>query len=284
MRQLFILSFILLFMGIPLQPRLNQLLHHITRPKHPTSIPPPIINNTMSRRTHFSHNTENPRWTAVDTYAFSHTHPPSRPNTHLLQEVLSASEQAGLPSYAVSPAQAKFLALHCRTAGVKHVLEVGTLGGYSSIWMAGQNPQLRLTSVEYDGHHVDVARRNIRHAGLEDRIEVIHGTGVDVLSRLREEVKSGSRPRFGFVFIDADKVNNWRYFQLAREMVEPGSVICVDNVVRDGMLAEMSYSDPHLEGAREVVEKVGREEDVDSVVLQTVGEKGYDGWLWAVVS
>lgn len=238
----------------------------------------------MSTRMHFSHNNENPRWTSVDKYALSHTHPPSRPNTKHLQETLDASEKAGLPSYAVSAAQAKFLALHCRTAGVKHVLEVGTLGGYSAIWMAGQNPQLRVTSVEYDPHHVDVARKNIANAGLADRIEVIHGAGVDVLSKLQEEVKAGSRPRFGFVFIDADKLNNWRYFQLAREMVEPGSVICVDNVVRDGMVAEMGYSDAHLEGAREVVEKVGKEDGVDSVVLQTVGEKGYDGWLWAVVS
>lgn len=282
MRQIFILSVLIVFMGITLQSRLHQLLLHTTKPKQPQPLPT-FINN-MSARTHFSHNNENPRWTAVDKYAFSHSHPPSRSNTQTLQETLTASEKAGLPSYAVSPSQAKFLALHCRTAGVKHVLEVGTLGGYSAIWMAGENPQLRLTSVEYDPHHVDVARSNIANAGLSDRIEVIHGAGVDILSKLREEVRAGRRPRFGFVFIDADKVNNWSYFRLAREMVEPGSVICVDNVVRDGLVAELGYSDPHLEGAREVVEKAGREEGVDSVVLQTVGEKGYDGWLWAVVS
>lgn len=239
----------------------------------------------MSTKTHWSNNNndENPLWTAVDKYALSHTHPSTRPNTQILEETLAASEKAGLTRYAVSPAQAKFLALHCRTAGVTHALEVGTLGGYSAIWMAVENPQLHLTSVEYDPHHVEIARKNIQNAGLMDRIEVIHGAGVDVLSKLREEVQAGIRPPFGFVFIDADKENNWRYFELAKGMVTPGSVICVDNVVRDGMVAELSYSDAHLEGPREVIEKAAREDGVDSVVMQTVGEKGYDGWLWAVV-
>lgn len=281
MKHIFTLSILLLLMGILLHSRLYQTLLHIIKPNPKQPIPTTI---NMSARTHWSHANENPRWTTVDNYTLSHTHPPSRPNTRVLQETLTASAKAGLPAYAVSPAQAKFLALHCRTTGVKHVLEVGTLGGYSAIWMAGENPQLQLTSVEYDAHHVDVARKNIQNAGLENRVEVIHGAGLDVLSKLREEVDAGVRPRFGFVFIDADKVNNWRYFQLARGMVEPGSVICVDNVVRDGMVAEMGYSDPHLEGAREVVEKAGKEKGVDAVVLQTVGEKGYDGWLWAVVS
>lgn len=186
--------------------------------------------------------------------------------------------------YAVSPAQAKFLALHCRTAGVTHALEVGTLGGFSAGWIASQNPELHLTTIEYNPWHFEIARENIQRAGLADRIEVIHGAGLDVLPRLREEVRAGTRAPFGFTFIDADKVNNWEYFHLARDMSKPNAVIVVDNIVRDGQLVEESSSDPYLNGCREVVENAGKEAGVDSVVLQTVGEKGYDGWLWAVVS
>lgn len=166
---------------------------------------------------------------------------------------------------------------------VTHVLEVGTLGGYSAIWMASMNPQLTVTTVECNKTHAEIARANIERAGLADRIVVIEGLGVDVLARLRGEVQAGSRPQFGFVFIDADKTNNWRYFQLSMDMIIPNSVICVDNVVRNGQLVDWSDSNPSVLRSREVVEKADREPGVDSVLLQTVGEKGYDGWLWAVV-
>ncbi|OCK73294.1 S-adenosyl-L-methionine-dependent methyltransferase [Lepidopterella palustris CBS 459.81] len=225
-----------------------------------------------------------PRWTAVDAYTFPHSHPASRPNTKALENTLTASKAAGLSNYSLSPAQGKFLALHCRASGVTHALEVGTLGGYSAIWVASENPQLRLTTVEYNRKHVEVARKNIELAGLSDRIEVIHGAGIDVLAHLRNEVKVGTRPMFGFVFIDADKVNNWKYFMLAKDMVKPNSVICVDNVVREGQLADLRDTDPYVMASRQVVENAGKEPGVDSVVIQTVGEKSYDGWLWAVVS
>lgn len=166
---------------------------------------------------------------------------------------------------------------------VTHVLEVGTLGGYSAIWMASMNPQLTVTTVECNKTHAEIARANIERAGLADRIVVIEGLGVNVLARLRGEAQAGSRPQFGFVFIDADKTNNWRYFQLSMDMIIPNSVICVDNVVRNGQLVDWSDSNPSVLRSREVVEKAGREPGVDSVLLQTVGEKGYDGWLWAVV-
>jgi predicted O-methyltransferase YrrM len=224
-----------------------------------------------------------PRWTAVDVYTFPHSHPASRPNAKVLEDVRTASRAAGLPDYELSPTQGKFLALHCRASGVTHALEVGTLGGYSAIWMASENPQLRLTTIEYNPTHVRVARKNIELAGLMDRIEVIHGAGIDVLARLLEEVKAGTRPQFGFVFIDADKVNNWNYFQLAKDMVKPNSVICIDNIVRGGQLADPSDTDPVVLASRGVVENAGKEPGVDSVVIQTVGEKSYDGWLWAVI-
>jgi predicted O-methyltransferase YrrM len=129
-----------------------------------------------------------------------------------------------------------------------------------------------------------VARRNIELAGLSHRIEVIHGESVDVLETLRSEVKAGTRPQFGFVFIDADKVNNWNYFRLAKDMVKPNSVICMDNIVREGELADLSITDQDVVASRRVVENAGKEPGVDSVVIQTVGEKSYDGWLWALVS
>lgn len=226
---------------------------------------------------------DNPRWTEVDAYSMAHLHPASRPNTQALQETLAASDASALPRYALSAPQAKFLALHIRTTGVTHVLEVGTLGGYAAIWMASENPQLYVTSIEHNAHHAAVARRNIAQVGLAARIEVIQGAALDVLPRLREAVQMGDRPRFGFVFIDADKTNNWAYFQVARDMVRPHAVICVDNVVRDGQLVDGDNADLSVRGSREVIEKVGTMPGVDSVVLQTVGEKGYDGWLWAVV-
>ncbi|KAH6630541.1 S-adenosyl-L-methionine-dependent methyltransferase [Chaetomium sp. MPI-SDFR-AT-0129] len=225
----------------------------------------------------------NPVWGDVDDYTFPHSHPPSRPNTKALQDAVAGSRAAGLPDISVSPVQGKFLALHCRASGVTHALEVGTLGGYSAIWLASENPQLRLVTVEYEAKHVEVARRNIEAAGLADRVEVIHGAGVDVLARLKEEVEAGKRERFGFVFIDADKPNNWNYFRLAKDMVKPNAVICVDNVVRQGKLADSDTTDEMVLGAREVVEKAGKEPGVDSVVIQTVSDKSYDGWLWAVV-
>ncbi|RDW58260.1 hypothetical protein BP6252_13671 [Coleophoma cylindrospora] len=226
----------------------------------------------------------NPQWTAVDVYTYKHSHPASRPNTKALESTLIASSSAGLPDYNLSPTQGKFLALHCRTAGVTNSLEIGTLGGYSAIWLASENPKLRLTTIEYKLKHVQVARKNIELAGLSDRIEVIHGAGIDVLSRLREEVEAGTRPKFGFVFIDADKDNNWNYFKLSKGIVKPNSVICIDNIVRDGQLADFSDTDQYVMASRQVVQNVGKEPGVDSVVIQMVGEKSYDGWLWAVVN
>ncbi|KAK9237060.1 S-adenosyl-L-methionine-dependent methyltransferase [Lipomyces kononenkoae] len=238
----------------------------------------------MTTRNIWPSSGNDPRWTAVDAYSCKHLNPASRPNAKALDDTLTASDAAGLPPISLSPAQGKFLALHCRAAGVTHALEVGTLGGYSAIWIASENPHLRLTTVEYNKTHVEVARKNIELAGLSDRIEVIHGAGLDVLARLRDEVTAGTRPQFGFVLIDADKENNWNYLKLAKDMVKPNSVICVDNVVREGQLADFTNRDPHTVASRQLVENAGKEPGVDSVVVQTVGVKWYDGWLWVVVS
>jgi predicted O-methyltransferase YrrM len=229
-------------------------------------------------------NQQNPLWEAVDAYTIPRTHPSSRPNTAVLHKTLLESKAAGLPDISAPPAQAKLMALMCRMKGVTHALEVGTLGAYTAIWLASENPQLRLTTVEYSPHHLEVALKNIESAGLSDRIELIHGSGVEVLTRLKEEVLAGKRPPFGFTFIDADKPNNWNYFDLSVGMSEPKAIIVVDNVVFSGKIANLDDTSPRLLGAREVIEKAGKDPRVDSVVIQTVSEKSYDGSLWAVLN
>jgi predicted O-methyltransferase YrrM len=133
-----------------------------------------------------------------------------------------------------------------------------------------------------DKHHAEVARTNLEHAGVADRVDVRLGAGVDVLPQIKEEVEQGRLGRFQLVFIDADKENNWNYVDIAIGMCEPGACIIVDNVVRKGQLAEET-DDPRIAGARRVVENVGRDERLDGVVVQTVGDKNYDGFLIAVV-
>jgi predicted O-methyltransferase YrrM len=223
-------------------------------------------------------------WTAVDTYTLAHTHPLSRPNSSLLTSTLTASQASGLPDIAASRAQAKFLSLFLRATHTTSALEIGTLGGFTSIFLASENPQLRVVTVEVNPEHADVAKQNIAAAGLSDRIEVILGAGVDVLAKIKDEVDAGKREKFGFVFIDADKENNWNYFDVAAGIVKSKGVVVVDNVVRRGKAAEEGTTDSRILGARRVIEVAGRDGRVDSVVLQTVGEKGYDGWLWAVVN
>jgi len=238
-------------------------------------------NNNFSGPEHI----QSPTWSAIDAYAIPHTHPTSRPNAAPLQQALEASQAAGLPDISASPAQAKFLSLLCRAARVSRALEVGTLGGYTAIWLTTQNPGLRLTTVEVDAHHAAVARENMARAGVTDRVEVLEGKGVEVLPRLRAEIDEGKRERFGLVFIDADKPNNWNYFDIAvGGLVGSGAIVCVDNVVRKGKLADADSTDPRVVASRELVEKAGRDPRVDSVVVQTVDEKGYDGCLWAVVN
>tara|TARA_R110002003_G_scaffold9_33_gene663 strand:- start:6434 stop:7144 length:711 start_codon:yes stop_codon:yes gene_type:complete len=224
-----------------------------------------------------------PRWSAVDEYALSHLHPSHAiPSLSALEHALHNSQKEGLPDIAVSPSQGKYLQLQARLIRAKDILEVGTLGGYSTIWLANATPDTHVTSVEVDQHHAEVARANIKNAGVEGRVEVRLGPGLEVLPQLAEEVKSGKRDKFQFVFIDADKENNWNYVDIALGMCEPGACIIVDNVVRKGQLAK-DTSDPRIAGARRVVENIGKDDRLEGVVVQTVGDKNYDGFLFAVV-
>ncbi|KAF2740931.1 O-methyltransferas-like protein family 3 [Polyplosphaeria fusca] len=224
------------------------------------------------------------RWSAVDQYSFNHLHPKTStsPSVEALEHALANSEKQGLPDIAVSPSQGKYLYLQAKLVGAKNILEMGTLGGYSTIWMASSSPHVKVVSVEIDEHHAEVARSNIAHAGVGDRVEVKLGPGLDVLPRIAEEINSGKRGKFQLVFIDADKENNWNYVDAALAMCESGACIIVDNVVRKGQLAVAS-GDPRIEGARRVVEKIGADSRLEGVVVQTVGEKNYDGYLIAVV-
>ncbi|KAH7392649.1 O-methyltransferase-like protein family 3 [Pyrenochaeta sp. MPI-SDFR-AT-0127] len=227
---------------------------------------------------------KDPRWTAVDAYAFSHLHPSSStsPPTSALDQALQTQEAEGLPDIAVSPSQGKYLQLTARLARAKSILEVGTLGGYSTIWLANATPDVKVVSVEVDEHHAKVARKNIDNAGVGDRVDIRLGPGIEVLPKLAEEVKAGKRDKFQFVFIDADKENNWNYVDIAIGICEPGAAIIVDNVVRMGRLAN-DTNDPRVAGARRVVENIGKDDRLDGIVLQTVGEKSYDGFLLAIV-
>lgn len=224
------------------------------------------------------------RWTAVDAYSFSHLHPHSRtaPSNDTLEHALTNSKNEGLPDIAVSPSQGKYLKLQAQLVKAKNILEVGTLGGYSTIWMAGASNDVRVTTVEVDAHHAKVAKANLKHAGVSARVDVRLGPGIEVLPQLLQEVKVGKREKFQLVFIDADKQNNWNYVDTAIGMCDPGACIIVDNVVRKGQLANAD-GDTMVQGARKVVEAVGRDERLDGVVMQTVGEKNYDGFLIVVV-
>ncbi|KAF2639427.1 O-methyltransferas-like protein family 3 [Massarina eburnea CBS 473.64] len=227
---------------------------------------------------------KDPRWSSVDEYSLSHLHPQSRttPSNEALTYAQTNSEKQGLPDIAVSRPQGKFLKLQAQLVRAKNVLEVGTLGGYSTIWLANASPDIKVTTVEVDAHHAEVAKANFEHAGVAEKVEVKLGPGIEVLPKLAQEVQEGKREKFQLVFIDADKENNWSYVDTAIGMCDSGAAIIVDNVVRKGRLTQTD-GDSGIQGARKVIENVGKDDRLDGVVVQTVGEKNYDGFLLAIV-
>ncbi|KAF1966287.1 O-methyltransferas-like protein family 3 [Bimuria novae-zelandiae CBS 107.79] len=227
---------------------------------------------------------QDPRWTAVDHYSLSHLHATSQasPTNEVLAHALANSKKQDLPEIAVSPSQGKYLKLQAQLIRAKNILEVGTLGGYSTIWLASAGKDVHVTTIEVDAHHAEVAKANLEHAGVADRVDVRLGPGVEVLPQIAVEVKQGKKEKFQLVFIDADKVNNWNYVDSAVGMCEKGACVIVDNVVRKGRLAE-DVDDPNVQGARKVVESLGKDPRLDGVVVQMVGEKNYDGFLFAIV-
>ena len=215
-------------------------------------------------------------WTTVDDYINSVL----VPSDAALDGALARSAAAELPAIAVTPSQGKLLHLLARTINAKRILEIGTLGAYSTIWMARALPgDGRLITLEYSPKHADVARANIDRAGLGHIIELRQGGALETLPRIAAE----GLPPFDMVFIDADKENNAGYFQWALRLTRPGSLILVDNVVRDGAVADGSSADPLVQGVRRLNELLARQPRVCATTIQTVGAKGYDGFTLALV-
>ncbi|MER5882460.1 O-methyltransferase [Streptomyces sp. NPDC001941] len=222
--------------------------------------------------------TDQERWTEIDTYLTDRL----APADEALTAALADSEAAGLPPIAVAPNQGKLLHLLALTQGARRILEIGTLGGYSTIWLARALPaDGRLVSLEYDPRHADVARANLARAGLDHLAEVRTGAALDSLPKLAEE-EAGP---FDLVFVDADKQNNPRYVEWALRLTRPGSLIVVDNVVRGGALVDPSASDrADVRGTREMFDLISGHPRLDATAVQTVGAKGHDGLLLARVT
>jgi predicted O-methyltransferase YrrM len=216
-------------------------------------------------------------WTAVDEYVANLLVPPDPALTAALQ----ASEAAGLPTIAVSPTQGALLHILARSHGARTILEIGALGGYSTIWLArALPPGGRLITLEADPLHAEVARNNIARAGLAEVVDVRLGKALDTLP----VVANAGLPAFDVIFIDADKPNIPAYFDWALQLSRPGTLIIVDNVVREGEIIDATSDDPSVQGVRRFMAQLAVEPRVTSTVMQTVGAKGYDGFAIALVT
>ena len=210
-------------------------------------------------------------WTAVDYYVGGMI----AGEDEALEAAQAASEAAGLPAISVTPAQGKLLMLMAQLMGAERVLEIGTLGGYSTIWLGRALPSHgALISLELEPHHAQVARRNLERAGLGRVCEVRVGPALATLEALEAEEPAP----FDLVFIDADKQSNPEYFAAALRLTRPGSVIIVDNVVRGGAVLDAASTDAAIIGVRRLFEMIAEERRVDATAIQTVGAKGYDGF------
>jgi predicted O-methyltransferase YrrM len=219
---------------------------------------------------------ESQLWDDVDDYFVSHL----APEDEALEAAVRDSEAAGLPQAAVTATQGKLLHLLAQLQGASHILEIGTLGGYSTIWLARALPaDGRLVSLEYSPRHAEVATRNIARAGLDKVVEVRVGAALESLAELADEHPDP----FDLVFVDADKVNNPHYVEWALKLTRPGSLIIIDNVVRGGRVADPANTAPDVRGTRAAIELIGSHARLSGTAIQTVGGKGYDGFALARV-
>lgn len=217
------------------------------------------------------------RWTAVDDFVSALL----APHDSVLEAALDASAEADLPEIQVSPPQGKLLQLLVRAINARTVLEFGTLGGYSTIWLARGLPAGgRLITLEADPDYAAVARQNVSAAGLDEVVDILVGPALDLLSHLEDE----QLDPLDFTFIDADKANTPAYFEWALERTRPGGLIVADNVVRDGTLAEAESADPKVQAQRRLHEMISNDPRVEATTIQTVGGKGYDGFTLALVT
>jgi predicted O-methyltransferase YrrM len=220
---------------------------------------------------------ESGRWSEVDAYVGGLL----APHDEALKAALKTSDETGLPEIQVSPPQGKLLQLLAQAIGARTVLEFGTLGGYSTIWLGrGLTADGRLITLEADPGYAEVARENIERAGLGEVVELRVGPALETLPRLEDE---GVGP-FDLTFIDADKANTPDYFAWALDHSRPGSLIVADNVVRDGTLADATSDDPKVKAQRRLHEMIAAESRVIATTIQTVGGKGYDGFTLALIN
>ena len=218
-----------------------------------------------------------PQWTIVDHYLTDLVVQPDP----ALEAARVASREAGLPDIAVSPPQGKLLFLMARLQRARTILEIGTLGGYSAIWLArALPPGGRLVTLEADAKHAEVARASIARAGLAEVAEVRLGRAIDTLPLLAQE---RGAEKFDLIFIDADKTGYPDYWGWALRLSHPGSLIVADNVVRDGAVADAGSADANVQAVRRYHALVAAEPRVTATVIQTVGAKGYDGLSFALV-
>jgi predicted O-methyltransferase YrrM len=219
---------------------------------------------------------ESQRWDDVEDYFTTHL----ARDDEALEAALRDSEAAELPRVNVTALQGKLLQLLAQIQGARTILEIGTLGGYSTIWLARALPaDGRLISLEYSPRHAEVATRNIARAGLDKLVEVRVGAALESLPQLADE----NPAPFDLVFIDADKANNPHYVEWALRLTSAGSLIVVDNVVRGGAVTDADSTDPDIQGTRTAVELIGRHPRLSGTAMQTVGSKGYDGFALARV-
>jgi len=199
------------------------------------------------------------------------------PQDDILDAVVKNNTEKGLPDIAVSKALGKFLSLLAKSIGAKRILEVGTLGGYSTIWLARALPaDGKVVTLELSPHHAKTAQENVKTAGVDNQVEIIIGPAAESLAQM------GPKDPFDLVFIDADKPSNAIYFSEAKRLLRKGGVIIVDNVVRFGRVAEPEYTDSSIEGVRTLLKAIEGDEEVDATTIATVGEKGHDGFIYAI--
>ena len=214
-------------------------------------------------------------WADVDAYFEQHL----QPADDVLRATLETNVAEGLPPIAVTPPQGKLLHLLARACNAKRILEIGTLGAYSTIWLArALPPGGRLMTLEIDLHHAEVARRNLERAKVSQRVEIRVGDAAVLLDAMQGYVEP-----FDFVFVDADKKSSDVYFKAVLTLSHPGTVIIIDNVVRDGKVADASSDDEDIRGIRRMTEWLATQKNISATAIQTVGGKSYDGFLMALV-
>ena len=216
-------------------------------------------------------------WAAVDRYFGDQL----APHDEALAACVETNREAGLPSIDVPALLGKFLELMVKISGARNVLEIGTLGGYSTIWLARALPaDGQMITLELDRRHAQIARKNLERAGVLERVEIRVGPAVDALKALYD----GAAPAFDLIFIDADKKSLPEYLDWSLKLSRPGTVILVDNVVRDGKVLDPDSKDPDIQGVRRMTERMAGNPRLSATAIPTVGARGYDGFAIAVVN